>query len=189
MQFIHLHQRITLGEFAEFRAHAALCSATRSSPRLRNRAYIGENIDDQLDEAMHDFLTDKKRNDIDPTTNQSRINSLAKDHHFQFGTGDKLRQIISYFSGIDITNHSVSYLPPDHRLNLAPPESGKWITTTKGIQSQVAPDTKESNYTIKPYSVLEVLSRRGDMLQVHPHMLEKPVWISAKYTKPFTPIP
>lgn len=50
------------GEFAELRSYFALNNGSIGAPLLRNEAYVGEQLDDQLEAQTNAFLSDRSRN-------------------------------------------------------------------------------------------------------------------------------
>ncbi len=175
---------ITLGEFIEPRAHAALCDANRTSPRLRNHAYTGDKIHDQLNDAMRDFLNDPKRNRIDTHIGQARLNPLFKKHKRQFGSDEDFRYFISHFSGINVSVHNITYLKADDRLNFIPPRDGEWITATRQVEYFQKPGGTASIWEIPRFTVLFVLGRDGNLIQVYNPRSNDAVWITAEHTRP-----
>ncbi|MBL0938255.1 MAG: DUF547 domain-containing protein [Gemmatimonadaceae bacterium] len=57
-----VEHRILRKHFREPRIHFALVSAARGAPSLRNEAYTGDRLNDQLDAQARDFLGDTTRN-------------------------------------------------------------------------------------------------------------------------------
>ena len=62
--------------FDEPRIHFALNCASIGCPMLRNEAYIGERLGEQLDDAMGRFLSDHERNRFDATDGSLRLSKI-----------------------------------------------------------------------------------------------------------------
>ena len=60
-----LEDEVIRAEYGDARVHAALNCASVSCPRLPREAFTGEELDAQLDAAMHEFVTDPKHLKVD----------------------------------------------------------------------------------------------------------------------------
>lgn len=63
-------------DFQEPRIHAALVCAAISCPPLRQEPYIGENLDEQLDDQVCKWLSSPIELQIDRTQNRVAISSI-----------------------------------------------------------------------------------------------------------------
>ena len=63
-------------KFRDPRTHFALVCASTSCPKLRQEAYVGSRIDDQLDDQTRRFLSDPSRNRIDPATATLELSAI-----------------------------------------------------------------------------------------------------------------
>ncbi len=64
------------GAFDEPRIHFAVNCASIGCPMLRNEAYTGKRLKQQLEDAMGRFLSDRSRNRFDPAANSMRISKI-----------------------------------------------------------------------------------------------------------------
>ena len=64
--------------FQDPRTHFALVCASSSCPKLRQEAYVGDRLDEQLDNQVRRFLSDPSRNRIDPTTGTVELSQIFK---------------------------------------------------------------------------------------------------------------
>lgn len=76
----YIEHSILRKEFKDPRIHAAINCASISCPVLRREAYTADRLEEQLDDAMRNFINDPKRNRLE----QSEVN---------------LSKIFSWFSG------------------------------------------------------------------------------------------
>jgi len=63
-------------KFRDPRTHFALVCASTSCPKLRQEAYVGSRLDDQLDDQARRFLSDASRNRIDPATGTLELSAI-----------------------------------------------------------------------------------------------------------------
>ncbi|MBT9392586.1 DUF547 domain-containing protein [Hymenobacter sp. NST-14] len=61
-----LEHRIIRKQFDDNRIHYALVCAAMSCPRLRNEAYVGARVQDQLADQGRDFINNPQKNDLTP---------------------------------------------------------------------------------------------------------------------------
>ena len=64
--------------FHDPRTHFALVCASSSCPKLRQEAYVGPRLDEQLDDQVRRFLNDPSRNRIDPATGTVALSQIFK---------------------------------------------------------------------------------------------------------------
>ena len=67
---------IIRSKFRDPRTHFALVCASTSCPKLRQEAYIGSRLDEQLDDQARRFLSDPGRNRIDPATGTLELSAI-----------------------------------------------------------------------------------------------------------------
>lgn len=67
MSLDYLEQRLIRPTFKEARIHAALVCGAIDCPPLRDEPFVGERLDQQLDEQMHAWLNDPAENAIEIT--------------------------------------------------------------------------------------------------------------------------
>ncbi|TAE41088.1 MAG: DUF547 domain-containing protein [Runella slithyformis] len=62
MDLNNIEHGVIRKKFAEPRIHFALVCAAKSCPKLRNEAFVGSKLNDQLDDQGRDFLNDNTKN-------------------------------------------------------------------------------------------------------------------------------
>lgn len=78
-----LEQRLIRRKFSgEYRVHFALVCAAMSCPKLRNEAYVGRRLNEQLEDQSRDFINDPAKNKLTPA-NAPQVSSI-----FDFYPGD-----------------------------------------------------------------------------------------------------
>ncbi|OGX86518.1 DUF547 domain-containing protein [Hymenobacter glacialis] len=78
-----LEQRLIRRKFSgEYRIHFALVCAAISCPKLRNEAYTGSRLQEQLDDQARDFINNPNKNKLTPA-NAPQVSSI-----FDFYPGD-----------------------------------------------------------------------------------------------------
>lgn len=112
--------------FKDYRIHAAVNCASISCPPLRNEAYVGEKLDQQLDEQMKLWLNDTNRNKFDFRANVYTVSKIfdwyAKD--FEDWGGGVIKVIDKYVKKTKIMpvkpDTTLKYLNYDWNLNETP---------------------------------------------------------------------
>lgn len=69
---------IIRAQFHDPRTHFALVCASSSCPKLRQEAYVGSRLDEQLDDQVRRFVNDPSRNHIDPATGTIELSQIFK---------------------------------------------------------------------------------------------------------------
>ncbi len=88
--------------FDDPRIHAAVVCASYSCPRLLNRAFVADRLDEQLDMMMRDFLADERKNILTPGKVQlSKIFSWYK-RDFLDGDIKTIQQYIAQYTEVEI---------------------------------------------------------------------------------------
>jgi hypothetical protein len=78
-----LEQRLIRRKFSgEYRVHFALVCAAISCPKLRNEAYVGSRLNQQLEDQSRDFINDPTKNKLTPA-NAPQVSEI-----FNFYPGD-----------------------------------------------------------------------------------------------------
>ncbi len=77
----NIEHSIIRPKFKDPRIHAAVNCASISCPKLLNRAFTADKLNDQLDQVMRDFINDDSRNKVSATKPQvsSIFNWYGKD--------------------------------------------------------------------------------------------------------------
>ena len=113
-------------EFNEPRIHFALVCAAVSCPPLRNEAYEGYKIDQQLNDQSATFFNDETKNQFDVKTKSAELSKIMDWYDNDFGQNDE--DILKYVSqflpeGIsqninnNLSEWDVSYLSYNWNLN------------------------------------------------------------------------
>ncbi len=103
--------------FNDARIHGAINCASYSCPRLRDEAYVPERLDEQLDDAMRQFINDPRRNKI--SRDQAQISEIFKwfSGDFKEDAGS-VREFINRYAEEPIgANVEIGYVEYDWRLN------------------------------------------------------------------------
>ena len=105
--------------FHEPLIHMALVCAARSCPPLRREAYRGDNLDAQLADNAHQFLTDTTKNRYDPRTNTLYLSEVLRWYADDFVEryGSSVRYALAILGVHPPSPPTVSYLPYDWTLN------------------------------------------------------------------------
>lgn len=98
-------------EFEEKRIHFALVCASLSCPQLRNEAFEGFKLDDQLNDQGITFFNDKSRNKFDAKTKTAYLSKILDWYDDDFGANGK--EILLY-----ITNFLSKGLAKDIRKEI-----------------------------------------------------------------------
>lgn len=123
------------GIFDEPRIHFALNCASIGCPMLRNQAYVGERLDQQLEDAMDRFLADRNRNRFDDAGGTLWISKIFDWYEEDFtrdrGTPSGLKQLFADYAeqladrpairqSLRDGDYRIDYLDYDWRLNDMP---------------------------------------------------------------------
>jgi len=107
-------------DFNDPRIHFALVCAALGCPPLRNEPYLGDRLDEQLDDQVRQFLEDSKKFRIDRSTNTVYLSKILDwyGEDFSSESGDPV-----YFRGHDLEEKAVlrfisEYLSPEERKYL-----------------------------------------------------------------------
>ena len=113
--------------FDEPRIHFALVCAARSCPPLRDEAYVGERLDEQLEEQTETFLeSDKNRFTVRNGTLRAELSMILSWYAEDFGGEDGVMEFIGKYLPdrkrklIQEGSYSVDYISYDWDLNQAP---------------------------------------------------------------------
>ncbi|MBN1475381.1 DUF547 domain-containing protein [Candidatus Sumerlaeota bacterium] len=113
-----IEHRMIRPVFHEPRVHFALVCAAVSCPPLRPRAWVGETLDADLEEATRAFLADPASNDLsDPA--HPRLSALFDWYGDDFaGAAGSVAAFISEHSGLSIPdNAEIDFLDYDWNIN------------------------------------------------------------------------
>lgn len=108
------HKKMTLNniehdiirkEFNEPTIHFVLVCAAISCPPLRNEAYTGEKLDEQLNDQAKIFLNDKYKNYFDEENKTAHISKIFDWYNDDFGNNDKrILKLISQYLPEKLSN-------------------------------------------------------------------------------------
>ncbi len=112
-----IEHNIIRKQFNEPRIHMALVCAAKSCPPLRSEAYIGKQLDAQLDDNARAFLHDESKNRFDSKTKTLYVSELFKwygdDFKAKYGSAQAF-----IISALNITGvQSTEYVSYDWNLN------------------------------------------------------------------------
>ena len=107
-----------LRKLDEPRIHFAINCASYSCPKLSNRAYTLNNLEQQLEEASSDFVNDPKRNKI--SDQSAEISEIFKWFKSDFTKEGSLRDYINQYSNTQIADGTkLRFMNYDWSLNEA----------------------------------------------------------------------
>lgn len=113
-------------EFPDIRLNFALTSASVGGPRLRNEAYVGVRLNDQLEDQLKVFLRDTGANRLDTTKKVAQVSSVFNDLQEDFTkTGTTVTKFIAPYISDDANvrteleggAYTVEYLDQNWNLN------------------------------------------------------------------------
>ena len=105
--------------FKDARIHAAVNCASYSCPKLLNEAYTAQDLENQLDKSMRNFVNDPLRNQI--TAENARISEIFKwfKGDFERDAGS-VREYLNRYSKVKLTDKTdISHLDYQWSLNEA----------------------------------------------------------------------
>ncbi|MCB1747490.1 MAG: DUF547 domain-containing protein [Gammaproteobacteria bacterium] len=74
-----------LFEFDDPRVHFAIVDSAYSAPRLRSEAYRVDELDQQLEDNVRNFLNDNRKNRISETLRRAKLSPIFEDYADAFG--------------------------------------------------------------------------------------------------------
>lgn len=102
--------------FQEPRIHFALVCAAISCPKLLNKAYLPESLDQQLDQQTRYFINKSGKNEI--TNNHVKISKLFKWYQKDFTTKGSLLDFLDQYTNISLSQSAkIDYLEYNWGLN------------------------------------------------------------------------
>lgn len=113
-------------DFNEPRIHFAIVCASIGCPPLRKEAFLADRIDDQLQRAMVNFLSDADKNQVNQAENRLELSPIFKwfSEDFEKATGSVQAFVIPWipfgrdtFDGMEADKIPIDYLPYDWALN------------------------------------------------------------------------
>lgn len=120
------------GVFDDPRSHVAVVCASIGCPMLRNEAFVAEQLEVQLDDAMRRFLSDRQRNRFDPASGTLAVSKIFDWYQKDFEQGhrgiDSLKTLFARYadrladspaaqSDVRAGRYKLSHLDYDWALN------------------------------------------------------------------------
>ena len=108
--------------YPDYRIHAAVNCASRSCPVLRRQAYLGSDLDRQLDEQMSVWLKDPDRNRFNTKKRTAEISMIFKWYKDDFVADGGLTKVFQNYGpeqakNLIKSNFDTEYLDYDWNLN------------------------------------------------------------------------
>jgi Protein of unknown function, DUF547 len=111
-----LENGIIRKKFDEPRIHFALVCAAISCPTLRNEAFTGEKLNEQLTAQAKDFINDKSKNQVN--TSKASVSSIFNWYSGDFTKKMSLQEFLSQYSSQKISKDApLNYLDYNWKLN------------------------------------------------------------------------
>ena len=112
----NIENSILRKKFKDPRIHFSIVCASRSCPRLRDRAYTTDNVQRFLDEDTRVFVNDPSRNSL--STSQLNLSKIFSWYSGDFTENGSLLDFLNQYSKVKIEpNAKISYLKYDWSLN------------------------------------------------------------------------
>lgn len=112
----NLEHGIIRAKFQEPRIHFALNCASRSCPKLRNRAYTPQGLNSQLEKAASEFINDPSKNRI--SADQLQLSRIFLWYGGDFKKAGGVRAFVNRYSKTTSDKKAkMGYLDYDWRLN------------------------------------------------------------------------
>lgn len=105
-------------QFNDPRIHFAVNCASVSCPKLRNEAYIGDKVDDQLNDQARYFISNKVKNQI-KSSKKAKLSKIFKWYKGVFtSSGKTIIEYINQFSDVKLdADATIEFLDYDWNLN------------------------------------------------------------------------
>jgi hypothetical protein len=110
-----IEHEIIRTKFPNYRVHFAVNCASKSCPRLRNEAYVGNRLNEQLEDQAKYFINNSFKNKI--TSSSTQISSIFSWFSSDFTSEQTLASILEKYHSEFNPNNSIEYLPYDWTLN------------------------------------------------------------------------
>ncbi len=182
----HLENEIIRKQFKEPRIHVALACGAMSCPPLLPRAYVASELDKVLEDGMRSFTNDGNRNRIDTKNEKLYLSQIFNWYAQDFGGKDGLKGYLKKYLKPDLSGLQISFLEYSWELNLARPNSGKWVQTL-GDKTLMREDRngKLLQKRVRKGSLFEVLFDDGEFLQVDDPLGGGKLWVDKLGVGPF----
>ncbi|MFT7157629.1 MAG: hypothetical protein ACI8Q1_002651 [Parvicella sp.] len=110
-----IEHEILRTKFPDYKVHFAVNCASKSCPRLRNEAYVGNRLSEQLENQAKYFINNSFKNKI--TSSSTQISSIFSWFSSDFTSEQTLVSILEKYHSEFNPNNSMEYLPYDWTLN------------------------------------------------------------------------
>lgn len=110
-----IEHEILRTKFPDYRVHFSVNCASKSCPRLRNEAYVGNRLNEQLEDQAKYFINNSFKNKI--TSSSTQISSIFSWFSSDFTSEQTLVSILEKYHSEFNPNNSMEYLPYDWTLN------------------------------------------------------------------------
>ena len=110
-----IEHEILRSKFPDYRVHFAVNCASKSCPRLRNEAYVGNRLNEQLEDQAKYFINNSFKNKI--TSSSTQISSIFSWFSSDFTLEQTLVSILEKYHSEFNSNNPIEYLPYDWTLN------------------------------------------------------------------------
>ena len=114
-----LEQRLIRRKFSEYRVHFALVCAAMSCPKLRNEAYVGSRLNQQLDDQARNFINDPAKNKL-TTASAPEVSAIFNFYPGDFKKGDNsIQKTLNKYSATQKVNNDaqLKYMTYNWALN------------------------------------------------------------------------
>lgn len=126
-----LERSLLVPGFKEPRIHFAIVCASVSCPKLRSSAYLGEELDRQLDEAARAFINDPSKNRFDRENHVAQLSMIFNwfTDDFVAHSGSVMQYVMHYVNDSTLIHelgqspYTIEFLDYDWSLNGTPPRS------------------------------------------------------------------
>ena len=115
-----IEQRIIRKKFNDNRIHVALVCAAMSCPRLRNEAFTGPRLNEQLDDQARGFVNNPAKNKLTPA-DKPQVSSIFNFYPQDFtkNGSTSVQDFINRYAAQKIkVDAALSYVPYDWSLNV-----------------------------------------------------------------------
>lgn len=119
-----LEHKIIRARFEDWRIHFALVCAAKGCPPLRGEAYVGERLDEQLNDQAQAFLSDTDKNRVEVDTRTVYLSPIFKWYgaDFERTSGGVLEAIHAYWpekrrDQVELEGFKIRYTHYDWSLN------------------------------------------------------------------------
>jgi len=116
MDLNNIEHGVIRKKFAEPRIHFALVCAAKSCPKLRNEAFTGAKLNEQLDDQGRDFLNDNTKNIV--TKDKASLSKILSWYGGDFTKTQPMNEWVNKYSKVKMDKDaSISHLNYNWELN------------------------------------------------------------------------